>query len=144
MHYSAKVLFILVPLRTKMALTDWDVIVFLFFRGGRGGGVSFLLQKRPFLSCRIKTQSSTDSPVYSHSCRARVAFSTQSHLSICFHLALEQISVTGEGLQRGSHTDNKNNQTPHRYVETNKDTFPIIFAPIFKCVSICEVSGQCR
>lgn len=45
-------------------------------------GVSFLAQKRPFLSRRIKTQSRTDSPAYPHSCQARVAFSTQSHLSI--------------------------------------------------------------
>lgn len=34
MRYSTKALFILVPMRMKMALVDWDVIVFLFFRGG--------------------------------------------------------------------------------------------------------------
>lgn len=32
--FHKSTVFILVPMRTKRALVDWDVIVFLFFRGG--------------------------------------------------------------------------------------------------------------
>lgn len=74
---------------------------------GGGAGVSLLSQKRKHNR---------------FPCLPRHA--TQSHLSIRFCPALEEIPVAGEELLRGSsdETTEKKNETPHRDEETNKDT----------------------
>lgn len=120
MHYSTKALFILVPMRMKTALVDWDVIVFLSFRGGES---HFSGRRGHFCLAESKHKA------------AQISLLIHIHAKHVWHFPLNHTSAFAsiqlwrkfpsimEGCWQVQAQTSENKQTPRWNVKTNKDTF---------------------